>query len=727
MTSFKRLPSTVTPIHYSITLRPNLTSLTFSGSEDIEVRINSDTNEIVLNSLEIDITSASFTPQNGKKLTPLRIQSSDETETSCFTFSEPLTSGTGVLSIEFAGILNDKLKGFYRSKYTGADGQEERYAAVTHFEPTGARRAFPGWDEPAIRATFAITLEVPIDRTTLSNTDVVSEEVLEDNPRVKRVKYSTTPLMSTYLLAFIVGEFDFVESATTDGVRVRVYAPIGKASQGEFALEVGVKAIDYYNDYFGIRYPLPKLDMIAIADFAIGAMENWGATFAITLEVPIDRTTLSNTDVVSEEVLEEDPRVKRVKYSTTPLMSTYLLAFIVGEFDFVESATTDGVRVRVYAPVGKASQGEFALFVGVKAIDYYNDYFGIRYPLPKLDMIAIADFAIGAMENWGLVTYRETALLVDPLNTSAVRKQYIALVVAHELSHQWFGNLVTIEWWTHLWLKEGFASFMEYLCVDHLLPEYQIWMQYATDTYLSALELDGLHNSHPIEVPVGHPSEVNEIFDEISYSKGSAIIRMLHRYIGDEMFRKGMHSYLSRHSYKSAKTEDLWTALLESSNKPVRDVMSTWTLQKGYPVISVTSRRDKDSVILSLTQEKFCADGKLPANESTTRWLIPISVIRASDPNQIAVEVLMDSKTLDIEVPNVSTNEWLKLNASCVGVYRVNYSPELLSLLLPSIADKTLPPLDRLGLQSDVFALVQSGRTSTPEVLKLMDAFANED
>ncbi|CAG2183512.1 unnamed protein product, partial [Oppiella nova] len=149
---------------------------------------------------------------------------------------------------------------------------------------------------------------------------------------------------------------------------------------------------------------------------------------------------------------------------------------------------------------------------------------------------------------------------------------------------------------------------MEYLCVDHLLPEYQIWMQYATDTYLSALELDGLHNSHPIEVPVGHPSEVNEIFDEISYSKGSAIIRMLHRFIGDELFRKGMHLYLSRHSYKSAKTEDLWTALLESSNKPVRDVMSTWTLQKGYPVISVTSRRDKDSVILSLTQEKFCAD-----------------------------------------------------------------------------------------------------------------------
>jgi len=253
----------------------------------------------------------------------LRIQSSDETETSCFTFSEPLTSGTGVLSIEFAGILNDKLKGFYRSKYTGADGQEERYAAVTHFEPTGARRAFPGWDEPAIRATFAITLEVPVDRT-----------------------------------------------------------------------------------------------------------------------------TLSNTDVLSEEVLVEDLSVKRVKYSTTPLMSTYLLAFIVGEFDFVESATNDGVRVRVYAPVGKASQGEFALEVGVKAIDYYNDYFGIPYPLPKLDMIAIADFAIGAMENWGLVTYRETALLVDPLNTSAVRKQYIALVVAHELSHQWFGNLVTIEWWT---------------------------------------------------------------------------------------------------------------------------------------------------------------------------------------------------------------------------------------------------------------------------------------
>ncbi|CAG2104297.1 unnamed protein product [Medioppia subpectinata] len=599
---FIRLPSTVTPVNYDITLRPNLKSFTFSGSQAVRVVVNEKTKQIVLNTNEIDISVASYTPENGKTLSSEKIENNAETEVTSIEFAETLIAGPGVLKLEFTGTLNDKLKGFYRSKYMSPDGQEERYAAVTQFEATDARRAFPCWDEPALKATFDITLVVPTNRVALSNMNVTSESVLKDDPSLKEVKYATTPVMSTYLVAFVVGEYDYVEGKSEDGVDVRVYTPLGKKDQGLFALEVAVKTLPYYKDYFNIPYPLPKMDLIALADFASGAMENWG-----------------------------------------------------------------------------------------------------------------------------LVTYRETCLLVDPQNTSTRTKQYVALVVAHELAHQWFGNLVTMEWWTHLWLNEGFASFVEYLCVDHLFSEYHIWTQFVSDTFTPALELDALHNSHPIEVPVGHPSEIDEIFDNISYNKGSAVIRMLHRFIGDELFRKGMHSYLSKHSYKNTLTEDLWASLQEASNKPVRDVMTTWTKQKGYPVISVTSRRDGNSLILTLTQNKFCADGKLPASEANTLWMIPISVTRASDPTKIAVEVLMDTKTIDIEIPDVSANEWIKLNPNCVGVYRVHYSQELLNLLLPAVANKTLPPLDRLGLQNDLFALVKSGQTSTVDILKLMDSFANED
>ncbi|CAG2101681.1 unnamed protein product [Medioppia subpectinata] len=599
---FKRLPATVTPINYNITLRPNLKSFTFNGSQAVRLMVNENTRHIVLNSNEIDISVATYTPQNGKPLTSETIENNAETEVTAIRFAETLSAGPGVLKLEFTGTLNDKLKGFYRSKYMSADGQEERYAAVTHFEATDARRAFPCWDEPALKATFDITLVVPTNRVALSNTNVICESVLDDYPSLKVVKYATTPAMSTYLVAFVVGEYDYIEGESKDGVVVRIYTPVGKKDQGLFALEVAVKTLTYYKNYFNIPYPLPKMDLIALADMAAEAMENWG-----------------------------------------------------------------------------------------------------------------------------LITYREAYLLVDPQNTSTRTKQCVALMVAHELAHQWFGNLVTMEWWTHLWLNEGFATFMEYLCVDHLFNEYNIWTQFVSDIFTPALELDALHNSHPIEVPVSHPSEIREIFDDISYNKGSAVIRMLHRFIGDELFRKGMHLYLSKHLYKNTLTEDLWTSLQEASNKPVRVVMTTWTKQKGYPVISVTSRREGNSLILTLTQEKFCADGKLPASEANTVWMIPISVTRASDPTKIWAQVLMDRKTIDIEIADVSANEWVKLNPNSVGVYRVHYCQELLNLLLPAVGNKTLPPLDRLGLQNDLFALVTSGRTASVDILKLMDSFPNED
>ena len=281
------------------------------------------------------------------------------------------------------------------------------------------------------------------------------------------------------------------------------------------------------------------------------------STFSISVIAPKDRTVHSNMPEVDNEpssailnditAAEVEADQKLVQFDKSPIMSTYLVAIIVGEFESVDGATTQGkskgVQVRAFTPMGKTEQGKFALDTSIRALEYYTDFFDVAYPLPKYDCIAIADFQMGAMENWGLVTYRESCILVDPKNTSSASKQWIAIVVNHEMAHQWFGNLVTMEWWTHLWLNEGFASFCENNCTHALFPEFDIWTQFVADTLMEALQLDALENSHPIEVPVGHPSEVEEIFDTISYNKGASVIRMLYDYIGHDPFRKV--SYIS--------------------------------------------------------------------------------------------------------------------------------------------------------------------------------------
>ncbi|XP_012260332.2 puromycin-sensitive aminopeptidase isoform X1 [Athalia rosae] len=595
---FRRLPTDVRPYHYDISLTPDLAKFTFNGEERVHIDVKNCTHTVVLNSLDIDIKSAEFHGNDGSTMAAAQIHLSNADETATLVFPQQLPVGekVGFISFVFTGEINDKMKGFYRSKYTGANG-EDQYAAVTQFEATDARHCFPCWDEPALKATFDITLAVPQDRVALSNMPVKSESM-----------------------------------------------------EGEFRV---------------------------------------------------------------------------LKFEKTPIMSTYLVAVVVGEYDYVEGKSSDGVLVRVYTPKGKKEQGEFALEVATKVLPYYNTYFGIAYPLPKMDLIAIADFSAGAMENWGLVTYRETCLLVDPQNTSAVRKQWIALVVGHELAHQWFGNLVTMEWWTHLWLNEGYASFVEFLCVAHIFPEYDIWTQFVTDTYIKALELDGLKNSHPIEVPVGHPSEIDEIFDDISYNKGASVIRMLHSYIGDEDFRKGMSLYLKRHSYSNALTEDLWAALEEASSKPVGAVMSTWTKQQGFPVLKVDQRQQGNDRILSLSQERFLADGS--KDEEKSLWMIPVSVSTSAAPHEVAVSTMMDQATKEIVLKDVPQSAWVKINPGTIGFYRTRYSTEALSLLLPAVKNRSLPPLDRLGLLDDLFAMVQAGHASTVEVLRLMHAFQAED
>ncbi|XP_043289378.1 puromycin-sensitive aminopeptidase isoform X2 [Venturia canescens] len=595
---FRRLPTDVVPYHYEISLTPDLKNFIFEGSEDIHIDVKTSTDTIVINSLEIDIKCVTFkSSEDGKELPANKITFSVNEETVTLVFPEKLPVGrVGRLSLDFVGKIDDKMKGFYRSKYTEADG-DVRYAGVTQFEATDARRCFPCWDEPAHKATFDITLKVTSGLVALSN-------------------------------------------------------------------------------------------------------------------MPVEST--KKTD--NHEIL---------KFQRTPIMSTYLVAVVVGEFDYVEDKTSDGVLVRVYTPKTKEEQGRFALETAIKVLPYYNEYFGLSYPLPKMDLIAIADFSAGAMENWGLVTYRETCLLVDPENTSAVQKQWIALVVAHELAHQWFGNLVTMEWWTHLWLNEGYASFVEYLCVDHLFPEYDIWTQFVADTHARALELDGLKNSHPIEVPVGHPSEIDEIFDDISYRKGASVIRMLHSWIGDNDFRKGMNLYLKRHSYANAETEQLWDALEEASQKPVRAVMTTWTKQQGFPILKVDLKQDNGNRVVSLSQSRFLSNGSTDTADSL--WMIPISVSSSKAPTEIVAQTVMSERATTLVIENEPVGSWIKVNPGTIGFYRTRYSPEALELIVPAIRERTIPPLDRLGLLDDLSAMVQANLASTDEVLRFLEAFQYED
>lgn len=405
-------------------------------------------------------------------------------------------------------------------------------------------------------------------------------------------------------------------------------------------------------------------------------------------------------------------------------MSTYLLAFVVGDFDYIKAKSSDGILTQIYTPKGKSQLGNYALDVATKVIPYYKEYFKIAYPLPKIDLISVMDFAFGGMENWGLIIAREMCLLVDMDNTSTTRKQRIALLVSHEIAHQWFGNLVTMKWWDDLWLNEGYASFVEFLCVNHLYPEYDIWTQFVTDTYIPALELDALKNTHSIQIPINHPSEIDEIFDAISYNKAASIIRMLHSFIGDENFKKGMNIYLKRYSYKNAETNDLWEALEEASNLPVKQIMPTWTKQKGFPILEVNHHWQDSDLILKISQRRFFIDGTKSGENNL--WIIPIQISSATSPNKEILNCIMDEKIKEFTIKNINRNTWIKINSGTIGYYRTKYSEELLELLIGGIKNSELPPLDRLGILNDTLAFARAGETSTVEVLKLLQSFQME-
>lgn len=440
------------------------------------------------------------------------------------------------------------------------------------------------------------------------------------------------------------------------------------------------------------------------------------AVFELSLMVPDELTALSNTEVVSEAP-SGDGR-KKVAFAPTPKMSTYLLAFIVGALEHVEQTTPEGVTIRIFATPGRMGELAYALEVGVRTLSFYDQYFGIPYPLQKLDMVALPDFAAGAMENWGLVTYRETALLIDPAKASLSNKQRVAEVITHELAHQWFGNLVTMKWWNDLWLNEGFASWMESYAKDHLFPEWLTWTEFMQTDFAYSMELDGLANTHPIEVEVDDPRSLDEIFDAVSYYKGSSIINMLHHFLGEADFRAGLQEYLKRHSYGNTTTHDLWQSLGRASGKPVDELMSAWTTQPGYPIVAFNNGEVSQQRFLSSPRE--AAKAKL---DTAKLWPIPFSVRTPS--GEESPQLIFDS--VSMRLPTEATEgAWFKPNPGQTSFYRTLYNEEMIDTLTEPLRAGQLKATDRFGIVNDVFATTEAGQTNSVVALKLVEALRNE-
>lgn len=577
--------------HYDLTFTPDLKNFTFMGQGKITIDVTEEVDQVQLNSKELVITFCEFNV-NDQKIIPTNISYDKESQRVIFTLPSKLPIGKGLLTMDFEGILNDQMAGFYRTKYTDKNGQET-FGATTQFEATDARRAFPCVDEPARKATFDITLIVPKDKITLSNMEILSETDFNDDSLLKVVKFKTTPIMSTYLLAFYVGETDYLE-----------------------------------------------------------------------------------------------------RIITKPLSG-------------------DPLRVRVYTPPGKKEQGQFALDNACDVIPFYSKYFDIDFPLDKIDMIGLTDFATGAMENWGLITYRSIYILDDPETSSFTSRLNIALTVSHELAHQWFGNLVTMEWWSDLWLNEGFATWIEWVATDHFFPEWNVWETFVEMDYTEALKLDQLDNSHAIENGVEDATHVDEIFDIITYQKGCCVIRMLANHLGSETFKKGLQLYLKRHMYQNTTTQDLWNALSEVSGKNINIMMDSWIQKVGYPIVHVSLESDDK---IKINQSRYGMNKK---NVDASDWIIPLDILDS--------ECCYDELMVQPSSTFTMSNEWCKLNHDQSAFCRTQYNSKFLEKLFPLVQNKTLNTIDRHELISNLFAFAVSGHGSIIDALEFLDAYKNED
>lgn len=471
-------------------------------------------------------------------------------------------------------------------------------------------------------------------------------------------------------------------------------------------------------------------------------------TFHLKILSHDDLVPLSNMTCDEEEVVEdhEDDMTKHFQPNThrwkcftfkrSPKMSTYLLCVVIGKFNCLSQQVGD-TKISIYSPLHRTTEAQFSLDISAKCINIFNEFFGINYCLPKLDLIAISSLSVGAMENWGLIVFRENSLLVDPLIASGAQLQAVATIVAHEISHQWFGNLVTMSWWSDLWLNEGFATFMQYYATDKIFPEFKVWEQFCGDVLIPSLQLDALENSHPIKVKVSDPSEIDEIFDKISYRKGASVIRMLFSIMGEEKFGAGIRLYMNRYKYNNATTAQLWACLEACSNLQVEELMSCWVDNVGFPILKV-SMKDPESgdsgPVICISQERFSAAHH--CNEGLL-WQVPLTVqVKATDSHSkesLNLPLLMMQGS-NVEIPLEKSTQldlllggYIKLNPGFVSYYRSEYSKPLSAALEMAVANMTLSPLDRLSTLEDRISLVLGEKGNTVALLKLVARMSGED
>lgn len=446
------------------------------------------------------------------------------------------------------------------------------------------------------------------------------------------------------------------------------------------------------------------------------------ATFTISLTVPQHWTALANMPVDFWEDIGDG--LRKVVFQRSPKMSTYLVAWACGEFEYVESFTEQTYHdekplpIRIYTTTGYSKSAAFASSIAPRIIDYFSKVFKLKYPLPKLDLIAVHSFSHNGMENWGLVTYRSNALLFDEKTSNSSFRKQVCYVIAHEMAHMWFGDLVTMKWWDELWLNEGFATYVGYLAVDYLKPEWNIFNIVASESLQKSLHLDALRSSHPIQVPVIDAVDIDQLFDAISYFKGCSIILMLSNYIGTNTFLDGVSVYLNKNKFDNGTTVDLWNAIGEVSDKPVNKMMENWTAKIGFPVIDV----EFNDTNLVITQSRFLSTGDVTEEEDSTLWWIPLNISSGPNPGDFVGDLAIDSFSSKRVIIGEFTkhDQFFKLNKDSTGFYRVNYSPEILQRNILPYLDK-LSAKDKIGLFADVAAIAISGTSPATNTLTLLN------
>ena len=585
-TSPGKLPKTVVPLGYAIELTPDLESLALSGAETVDIDVREPTARLTLNA--VDTTFGSVTIDDDAQRADVTLDTAAETAT--FAFPQALTTGAHRLRIAFTARINKFGRGLFSVDYPTDSGMKRLLSS--QLEPADARRIFPCWDEPAFKATFALTVTVPRNFLAVGNMPIQHEEPVASN--LKRVSFAPTPRMSSYLFVLTTGELERV-TADADGVTVGVVTTAGKGEQGRYALDNAVKLLSYFNGYFGVKYPLPKLDLIAV-------------------------------------------------------------------------------------PGG----------------------FG------------------GAMENWGGITFFESRLLFDPSTNSDTARRGIFSVLAHEMAHQWFGDLVTMGWWDNLWLNEGFASWMQEKAAGRFYPQWKTWLNgYGQKQF--AMALDARRTSHPIQQAVADQSEAQTAFDGITYNKGQAFIRMLEGYLGEDAFRDGIRRYMAAHAYGNTTTADLWTALESAAGKPVTAIAASFTEQDGVPLITAETSCNGDVQRMRLRQDRFVIAPGGAAGLPPRNWQVPIAVgpLGSARPSDI---LLLNGSA---EIAAGSCGEPIKVNLGDIGYYRVEYGPIGGAALTKSLA--LMAPEDRLNFLADDWALVQAGRAELSSYLASIETIGVDD